>query len=372
MGIIEQLLAIARVTFAESIRQPVVAVVAVAGLVILVMANPLTTFTMEDDQRMLIEVGVSTVFLGGLLLAALLATGVLTREIENRTVLTVVSKPVERPVLLGGKFLGVLGAILICYAFLCCVFMLVVRHGVMPTVATPYQAPVLVFGISAAIAALTFAIFTNFFYGWSFGATFVVVGTPLLLLAFLLALPFKHDFSVLPLNPPPSEIPGYTAEDLGRFVIKNLNFELWKALFFCGLGLTVLTAVTVALSTRLGLVLTLLGTIGVFVLGLMSDWIFARRIAVLERAMQAATDHGHWWDWTHLQWGGLKSLQAIVPNFQLFWLVDAVNQKKPIVMFSTEVGEWPGYGVSVLAYGVLMTLVALAAGTMLFQRREVG
>jgi len=371
MGIIEQLLAIARVTFSESIRQPVVAIVAVAGVILLILANPLTTFTLEDDQRMLIEVGMSTIFLAGLLLAALLATGVLTREIENRTVLTVVSKPVERPVLLMGKFLGVLAAIVISYAFLACVLMLVVRHGVMPTVATPYDQPVLIFGIGAGLVALGFALFTNYFYGWSFGATFVTAGTPLLLLAFLGTLPFKHDFSILPLNPPPSEVAGYTPDDLGTFVLRNLNLELWKAIIFAGMALTVLSAIAVALSTRLGLVLTLLSTIGVFILGLLSDWIFARRIAALESVM-ASAGAGRWWDSDHLLWGLFKGLQAIVPNFQLFWLVDAVNQKKPIVMMRVADGSWDGYGVSVLAYGAVMTIAALALGTVLFQRREVG
>jgi len=371
MGIIEQLLAIARVTFAESIRQPIVAVVALAGVVILILANPLTTFTMEDDQRMLVEVGISTVFLLGMLLAALLATGVLTREIENRTVLTVVSKPVDRPVLLIGKFLGALAAILASYAFLSCVFMLVIRHGVMPTVATPFQAPVLLFGISAALSALTFALFTNYFYGWSFGATFVLTGTPLLLLAFLASLPFKHDFSMFPVSPPPSEVPGYTPDDLGSFVLRNLNIELWKALLFAGLGLTVLTAIAVAISTRLGLVLTLLATVSIFILGLLSDWVFARRIAALEKAM-AVAEGSRWWDGDHLVWALCKTLQAIVPNFQVFWLVDAVNQKKTIVMFGEIDGAWQGYGVAVIAYGVIMTVMALALGTLLFQRREVG
>lgn len=371
MGIIEQLLAIARVTFSESIRQPVVAVVALAGVILLILANPLTTFTLEDDQRMLIEVGMSTIFLAGLLLSALLATGVLTREIENRTVLTVVSKPVERPVLLLGKYLGVLAAILISYAFLACVFMLVVRHGVMPTVATPYQAPVLLFGIGAGLVALAFAIFTNFFYGWSFGATFVSVGAPLLLLAFLATAPFKHDFSMLPLNPPPSEVPGYTPDALAPFVLRNLNLELWKAIGFAGLALAVLTSIAVAISTRLGLVLTLIATIGVFVLGLLSDWIFARRIVVLEKAI-ASADASHWWDFDHLSWGLFKSLQAITPNFQLFWLVDAVNQKKPIVLMHGADGVWVGYGLTVFAYGMVLIIAALALGTILFQRREVG
>ena len=104
---IEQLLAIDRNTFFESIRQPIVLVVLIIASVFLILSNPLAAFTMEDDQRMLIDIGMATVFLSGTLLAAFVATGVLTREIENKTALTVISKPVGRPVFVIGKFLGV-------------------------------------------------------------------------------------------------------------------------------------------------------------------------------------------------------------------------------------------------------------------------
>ena len=65
--------------------------------------NLLAGFTMEDDQRMMIDLGLSTILLCGTLLAAFIATNVLNREIQNRTVLTVISKPVSRPVFVLGK-----------------------------------------------------------------------------------------------------------------------------------------------------------------------------------------------------------------------------------------------------------------------------
>ena len=98
MSILEQLLAILRNTFLESIRQPVVLVVCVAATIFVVLSNPFSAWTMQEDQRMFLDIGLSTVFLATAVLASFLATNVLAREIENRTVLTVVSKPVPRPV----------------------------------------------------------------------------------------------------------------------------------------------------------------------------------------------------------------------------------------------------------------------------------
>ena len=73
----QQLLAITRNTFFESIRQPIMLVVLVAATVLIVLSNPLSAFTMDDNQRMLVDIGLATVFLAGAVLAAFIATNVL-------------------------------------------------------------------------------------------------------------------------------------------------------------------------------------------------------------------------------------------------------------------------------------------------------
>jgi hypothetical protein len=68
-------------------------------------------------------------------------------------------------------------------------------------------------------------------------------------------------------------------------------------------------------------------------------------------------------DWNHVQYGLLKAAYAVVPNFQVFWLSDAVQQKRAI----------PGtYMLEASAYGMLAVVASLSIATMLFQRREVG
>ncbi|MEX0885864.1 MAG: ABC transporter permease subunit, partial [Phycisphaeraceae bacterium] len=106
-----QLLTIAGNTFTEAIRQPIFTVLVLLGAVALGLNLQLAAYTFEDDTKILIDLGLSTVFLVGLFLAAFTATGVLASEVESKTVLTVVSKPVSRPLFVVGKFLGVAGAI---------------------------------------------------------------------------------------------------------------------------------------------------------------------------------------------------------------------------------------------------------------------
>ena len=345
MAWIEQLIAICRNTFLECIRQPVALVALVVGLLLIVLSNPFAAFTMQDDQQMYVDIGMSTIFVCGAILAAFLATGVVNREIENRTVLTVVSKPVPRPLFVLGKYLGVGMAIVAVTLWLALVFMLVELHGTMPTVRTPWHQPVLAFGLSALTISFVTATWGNFLYGWNFPATVIALGVPLLAVAYLVSLPFKPDWA---------------AEQLTR----SFRPELWKAIGMLLMAELVLASIAVAASTRMGQVLTLLTVLGLFLLGLLSDWLFARRLEQLgDLIAKLPQEQARWFDAVHLEWGVFRALQAIVPNFQLFWLADAVTQKKPIGL---------DYLATAVPYGLSLIAVSLAAGTLLFQRREVG
>ncbi len=345
MAWIEQLLAITRNTFLESIRQPVALVMLVIGTLFIVLSNPFASFTMQDDQHMFIDIGLSTIFTCGAILAAFLASGVVNREIENRTVLTVVSKPVPRPMFVLGKFAGVASAVVAVTLWLAFVFVLAELHGTMPTVRTPWHQPVLTFGTVALVLAFAAGTWANYFYGSNFIATTILLGSGLLALAYTLSLLFKPDWG-------------------SESVSVSFRPELWKAIGTLLLAEVVLGAIAVAASTRLGQVLTLALVLGLFVLGLLSDWMFARKIEQLNAMLsRIPADQQHWWDAMHLEWGAYRSLQAVVPNFQVFWLADAVTQKKPIGL------EYLAFAVP---YGLVLIVMALAAGIMLFQRREVG
>jgi hypothetical protein len=347
MDFLEQLWAIARNTAVECVRQPITLAVLVAGTLLVVLSVPFSGFTLMDDQRMFIDLGLSTVFVCGTLLAAFLATSALSREIEVRTALTVVSKPVGRPVFVWGKFLGVAAALTACTAFLSLAFMLVEMHGTMPTVSTPYHFPVLTFGIGALAATAGAAIWCNYFYGWNFPSTVLLFGVPLLGVAYLLCLLFAKDWA--PEHP-------------------SVQFrgQLWVAIMMMWLGLCVLASIAVATSTRFGQVVTLGVTFGSFLLGLMSDWLLARPLreigASLERMAADGTSTG-WADAAHAKWAALQAAYALVPNFQVFWLSDAVQQKKDIPL---------AYVLPSTAYGIAVIVAAMCLATALFQRREVG
>ena len=149
---------------------------------------------------MFVDIGLSTIFIGGAVLAAFVASNVLTREIDNRTVLTVVSKPVARPIFILGKFLGVAGAQTIVMVFLAIVFMLVEIHGVREAVSDPWHLPVILLGSGAVLLGVAAGVWCNFFYGYVFSSTFISIGTPLLVIAYGLCLFLGADFTPVPIS----------------------------------------------------------------------------------------------------------------------------------------------------------------------------
>ena len=357
MSLLEQFLAIARNTFLESIRQPVVFVIALAGTLFIALSNPFATFTLENDQRMFIDIGLSSVFLAGVIGSAFVATNVLTREIENRTVLTVVSKPVPRPVFILGKYLGVSICLLVLMSYLVLTFMIVEVHGSLETAASKYHMPVLVFGAAGALIGVGAGIWCNYFYNWAFGATTLMLMVPIAGLVYLLVLIFEREWAT-------------------QSIATDFNPQLWIASGMLFMAVLILTAIAIAASTRLNQLLTLLVTCGFFMLGLLSDWLFGRPLAnltggranqteLIDNGTEAVTStapvalEGA----TLIEYWALWLAHTVVPNFQVFWLADAVNQGHPI----------PGQYVGVtLAYGVLLIVAALCVAVILFQKREVG
>jgi len=73
---------------------------------------------------MMREVGLATITFGGILIAILTASQVITNEIENLTAIMLLAKPVRRGEFIIGKFAGIVFTILVAFLFLGMVFIL--------------------------------------------------------------------------------------------------------------------------------------------------------------------------------------------------------------------------------------------------------
>src|SRR4030065_1858585 len=98
-----KLFTIAKNTFIETLRQPVYAVIVVAALLLFFISPSLTMYTMSDDNKLLREIGLSTLFLASLFIAIFSASGAVADEIKNKTIVTVLSKPVQCTIIIIAK-----------------------------------------------------------------------------------------------------------------------------------------------------------------------------------------------------------------------------------------------------------------------------
>src|SRR5258707_199485 len=109
---------ILRHTFRESVVQPIYGLLLGLGAIILVIFAMLPFFTLGEDTIMFMSVGLDVILLL-VLLATLFATSKsIFDEIEDRTMLTLMSKPVARWEVLAGKYLGIILSALVAVAVL--------------------------------------------------------------------------------------------------------------------------------------------------------------------------------------------------------------------------------------------------------------
>jgi ABC-2 type transport system permease protein len=314
---------IAKNTFIETIRQPVYSVIIAAAVFLFVVSPSITMYTMSDDNKLLREVGLSTLFLASLFIAIFSASGAVAEEIENKTILTVLSKPVHRPTFILAKFLGVAAAVAMAHYICTLGLLMAVRHGVIESANDTHDWTVLAAAGIAVLLTVILSAFLNYSYDWKTTSTamglLAIFGT--IGLVFLLFI--DRDWKFNPAD--------------NKFNLVDIYGSL--LLFLAAL---IITALAVAISCRFNIVVTLSACVGLFLLGLVSDWVFGR----------AAQSH---------LWA--KICYFIVPNLQIFWISDAIYEGNII----------PAKYILITAvYAICYSAGILALAVALFQRRQVG
>ncbi|MCO6454451.1 MAG: ABC transporter permease [Pirellulaceae bacterium] len=102
-----RLSAIALATVKSEMGQPLFPILLAIGFTGLLLFVILPYNTFGEDIKMLKDAGLATVMVLSILLAVWTASTTISEEIEGRTALTVLSKPINRRAFLFGKFLGI-------------------------------------------------------------------------------------------------------------------------------------------------------------------------------------------------------------------------------------------------------------------------
>jgi len=318
-----KLFTIAKNTFIETLRQPIYAIILGAALLLFFLSPSLTMYSLSDDNKLLRELGLSTLFLTSLFIAIFSASGAVGEELENKTIMTVLSKPVQRPIFIVAKFFGVAAAVALAHYICTIALLMAIRHGVLESAGDEHDWTVLgSAGVILGVVILLSAFF-NYAYDWKFSSTAVVLTGILGTLAIVFLCFIDREWKFNPANN------GINTVDIYGSILLLL-------------GATVIVALAVALSARFNIVVTLSACIGIFLLGLVSAYVFARFEDVYLLA---------------------KIGKYLVPDLQVFWISDAIYEDNPV----------PAKYIAIVAsYTLCYTAGILALAIALFQRRQVG
>jgi ABC-type transport system involved in multi-copper enzyme maturation permease subunit len=109
---------IALATAKEAIRQPAFFVMAFFAGALLIVTIFISYFTFGEDIKMYKDTGLTTISFFCMLLALLTASSTVADEIEGKTAITLLSKPINRRQFIIGKFLGIELGVLALYVLL--------------------------------------------------------------------------------------------------------------------------------------------------------------------------------------------------------------------------------------------------------------
>jgi len=100
--------AIAVNTFREAIRDRILYLLLVFGLLLIVSSVGLSLLTVGSQIKIIKDIGLASISIFGVLISVFVGIGLVSREIQRRTIYTVITKPVYRYQFLLGKYFGLL------------------------------------------------------------------------------------------------------------------------------------------------------------------------------------------------------------------------------------------------------------------------
>jgi hypothetical protein len=252
----------------------------------------------------------------GLFVAVMSSSHTVTREMRNGTVLLLLSKPVYRGTFILAKIAGIIFTVAV-FVFLCNVGSIISLYVAKDQFRTDMVAYYIYFSI--LIVSCIFGMVMNFMYTRSF-ASYTTLGIWILLPIYcLICLIFKEHPEIL---------------------LRSYMYAL--VLIF--MSVSAMAAITVVFATRLDMVANLTVCSVIFFLGLVSSYLFLGDTGypVLNAVYSV--------------------LYAILPNWQFFWLADALASHQAIP-------------VSYLLWAALYVLLYISLCTMwavvVFQNKEI-
>jgi ABC-type transport system involved in multi-copper enzyme maturation permease subunit len=312
---------IASNAFMELIRQPIFLLLMSASALFIAFLSSISYFGFGDEPKLVKDSVLAVMLLTGLLASVMSASNSVAREIRAGTALAVLAKPVGRAQFLLAKYAGLAAALAVLAYVDLIACLLASRMAFDAYGDTDWVA----LGILFACFVVAYAMggLSNFF----------------------LRRPFVSDtaFSVVAMVTVGFVVISFLSKEgkLQPFA-QGVDWRMVPAGILVLFAMWVLAGLAIACSTRLEVMATLAVCSGIFLLGLVSDYYFGTR-----------AKEGSWW---------ANACYSLLPNWQLFWVADALEQGKAIPA---------RYVGSACAYMVMYVGATLSVALWLFEDREL-
>ena len=244
-------LAIAKNTFREAIRDRILYLLLAFAILMIGASRVLGTLTVGAEEKIVKDIGLASISLFGVATAIFVGVGLVFKEIEKRTVYTLISKPIRRSQFILGKYLGLVMVLAVNLTIMTAFFyaLLLVKGWMDPGLT---QAILLIFVELLLVTAIAifFSSFSTPMLSALFTITFYIIGHlswGLLLLA--------------------ETIEGESARWLCRalyYILPNLEVLNVKGMIVHGLAVPAAQMVWAAAYGAGWTVLVLLGAVAVF------------------------------------------------------------------------------------------------------------
>lgn len=117
------ILVIALNTFREAIRDKILYVLTVFALLLILLSRAVGWISYGGEMKIMTDMGLLAIWLFGSMISIFIGTGMIYKEIDKRTLYTILSKPIPRWSFVMGKYLGLLLTTYVNLAILSAVFL---------------------------------------------------------------------------------------------------------------------------------------------------------------------------------------------------------------------------------------------------------
>ena len=141
-------------TFRESLRDKLQVNLLIFGLIMIGSSLLLSDLTLGERARIVLDIGLASMNLFGVLIAIFVGIGLVNREIDRRTLYVVLAKPVTRPTFLLGRYLGLLLTIAMNLVIMCAGLAGILAYGAIPFAPDILKAVLLIMMEVTVVAAV--------------------------------------------------------------------------------------------------------------------------------------------------------------------------------------------------------------------------